>query len=1220
MTTRHESVCLDLEGDYTGDVLKAAAATKVLDHSIQSLGKASVKQSALTQTTIRDTDRLSSSLKRSESGLDSYTARLGLMTKAGLALAPAFSGISATAVPALSGLANILGITTVAAGVTAIAVNGVADASKALAKAELSGSAKDIEEAQRQLRLLAPEAASFVLELNKMIPALREVRNTGAAGIFDGAGRALDELDDALPRLEQFVGTYSDVIGDLIAGGAVDLTSGRWTEFVNFLEGEARPTLTTIGGAVGDLAHGMSELWMAMDPANDDLLGGLAKGADVFDKWASGLKDSEGFEKFLAYVQETGPEVVDTAISLAEAVVAIGTAAAPLSGPVLDGIQALAGAVESIASSPRGGARVGFAATSSVASLAKQGASAVASSPIGAGISDAISNAKDLAAAFKTTTEAETESAEASAQNAEEKASLADTVEEAAEKAGELTGANEAAADSDKKATAATEKNTKSQQSRAAALRQSAAALGKQAALMGGVMFASSGMADKMGMANTATMALTGAMIGGGAFGAVAGGLVGAFLDVQASAKSAKDTVKGWNDALESNDLPTIITSFKALSDSIAETNAQMGSLNPTSIKQYLGMTVSKKDGVMLPVDFQKKTQKESADFVNSVGYLMPSLGLDVHLQNLKDGVLYDMKDIEKGALQLQPVLDRMGVTWEQFAEMGELDGSNFKEINEFAARFNEELAYMNSNAARVDAVGAAIANLDDQFGSAEMRAAAFGEALSGALQPGLSLSEQTDNWIKSIRTLTDDLSDNSKTLRGNSDAALQNREAIRGRVEQLQSTLTAQAAAGASSEDLARSLRQQRETLIGAGEAAGISRRQMRAYLRQLGLTPELVRTTIEAAGIEVVSRKVKTLRRGYASLPKWIQTDIKANGVPKTTAEVDKLVKQFGLTEKQRTALIKLKDAGAKKGTTDIIKLLDKAGKKKATPEVKVDATQANTALAGVKSRLDGLHDKYVNVYVTEHKKDANANGGLYTYANSGLRFADGGYGVDGRYYQRQSQIVPGGANILWGEQETGWEAYISGKPSQRERNREIWAETGRRLGYDVEDGSLMRFADGGRLGGSAMRADGGGSGTRAAREAASALKGLAKEAKASESSLKKLKRRRESLLERRSELSDSVSTGLVSPLWEGDPWSDRGDPFSVLRGDIADAKAFNAGARTLRRKGLTGAALAEILRDGDVDRVRQMAGMTRSSRPAARSPAASPTDRRWRSSPRN
>ncbi|KEP75770.1 hypothetical protein HR12_23465 [Microbacterium sp. SUBG005] len=42
---------------------------------------------------------------------------------------------------------------------------------------------------------------------------------------------------------------------------------------------------------------------------------------------------------------------------------------------------------------------------------------------------------------------------------------------------------------------------------------------------------------------------------------------------------------------------------------------------------------------------------------------------------------------------------------------------------------------------------------------------------------------------------------------------------------------------------------------------------------------------------------------------------------------------------------------------------------------------------------------------------------------------------------------------------EPETVWEAYISGKPDQRERNVGIWQETGRRLGVQAAPTEVVR-----------------------------------------------------------------------------------------------------------------------------------------------------------------
>lgn len=68
------------------------------------------------------------------------------------------------------------------------------------------------------------------------------------------------------------------------------------------------------------------------------------------------------------------------------------------------------------------------------------------------------------------------------------------------------------------------------------------------------------------------------------------------------------------------------------------------------------------------------------------------------------------------------------------------------------------------------------------------------------------------------------------------------------------------------------------------------------------------------------------------------------------------------------------------------------------------------------------------------TPLKVPGTANGGLH-------EFADGGFATG---------IYKGGAPIhKFAEPETRWEAYISGKPGQEDRNRQIWVETGRRLG---------------------------------------------------------------------------------------------------------------------------------------------------------------------------
>lgn len=78
-----------------------------------------------------------------------------------------------------------------------------------------------------------------------------------------------------------------------------------------------------------------------------------------------------------------------------------------------------------------------------------------------------------------------------------------------------------------------------------------------------------------------------------------------------------------------------------------------------------------------------------------------------------------------------------------------------------------------------------------------------------------------------------------------------------------------------------------------------------------------------------------------------------------------------------------------------------------------------------------------------------------------------ADGGFDEAGRYVPRVPQMATGGRNILWQEDETIWESYISGKPSARQRNLEVMDKTARRLGGVFIRPGDLRMADGGTTG---------------------------------------------------------------------------------------------------------------------------------------------------------
>lgn len=111
---------------------------------------------------------------------------------------------------------------------------------------------------------------------------------------------------------------------------------------------------------------------------------------------------------------------------------------------------------------------------------------------------------------------------------------------------------------------------------------------------------------------------------------------------------------------------------------------------------------------------------------------------------------------------------------------------------------------------------------------------------------------------------------------------------------------------------------------------------------------------------------------------------------------------------------------------------------------PTAHVSLSGADTVLAQIaQMQYDASH---IDASLAS-RGPSSANGNVFDGGRT-MAFASGGMtrGVSG--------IARGGANILWAEPETGWEAYISGKSGASARNRQIWMEAGKRLGMFQQD----------------------------------------------------------------------------------------------------------------------------------------------------------------------
>jgi hypothetical protein len=226
-----------------------------------------------------------------------------------------------------------------------------------------------------------------------------------------------------------------------------------------------------------------------------------------------------------------------------------------------------------------------------------------------------------------------------------------------------------------------------------------------------------------------------------------------------------------------------------------------------------------------------------------------------------------------------------------------------------------------------------------------------------------MDLSEATDAFEGALRSLDDELAEGSRSLKGFGEGAIQNKEAVRGLASDLQALLVAQANAGAGPRQLARTLANGRDDILAFGRAAGLSEKDLRGFLRQIGLTPRLVRTVLRTQGIDKATADARRLRAQYESLPRNIRTFIRTNGVPKTRGELKDLEDKTGkLTKRERRILLSLKAEAARTGITNIGKLLANLDKKKAEPKATLKDKDFLRGRDQVNKGLDGLDKRKV------------------------------------------------------------------------------------------------------------------------------------------------------------------------------------------------------------------------------------------------------------------
>lgn len=377
---------------------------------------------------------------------------------------------------------------------------------------------------------------------------------------------------------------------------------------------------------------------------------------------------------------------------------------------------------------------------------------------------------------------------------------------------------------------------------------------------------------DKMGIANTATLALAGSFLG--PWGAAIGGGIGLVKDMSALNDDLEGSMQRVNVAAKSGDLQSWNAALEGQRNALQNYTEDMNAFETTLLGAKTILTLG---GPLRDAGKNSQAYLDNAaalqKYQTALEMITASVSPDKYERWKTFG--FTMADLQSTFERAAPAAAKFGIDLDAALKAG-ADSPEWHALIDAIRRYNTEV---DTAPGRSKAVGEALAGMRDEMNSTTDAASTLDDALQALFGPGLNQSAAADAWTESLIGLRKQIKDNSGALEGNSRAALDNREAIRSSVSSLSEKIAADAAAGESGDKLAASLLAGRKAIIDQATAAGANRGKVVDYLNALGLVPENLATIILTPGLLTAKQQVAALSKLYNLTPKEVRTLLKAD-----------------------------------------------------------------------------------------------------------------------------------------------------------------------------------------------------------------------------------------------------------------------------------------------------------------------------------------------------
>lgn len=823
-----------------------------------------------------DGDGGGSSIRRFLDDLDSSGGRMEFLVQSALALGPALVPIGGAATAALAGFGAAATAAASGVAVAVLAFQGVFSALGAVNDFSLDPTIANMQKLQVAMDQLAPAGQEFVTFLQDLRPQIQDLQADAQTAFFPGLQDGLTSLMENMPIAEEFVTNFGAAMGNLAADAGDRLNDPWWQDFFEFTATEGPRALTTFSKAVGNVVEGLAGMAMAFNPMATSFNNALLSMTERFANWGRTLADNDSFQGFADFVADTGPEVWETLGEIADALVAVVQAAAPIGAISLPIIGALADTIGAIADSPVGPVLIGIAAGLSAISRAMAIGSLANGSIIGKGIASIASSVKNLGAASFAMTGFGKSVGFANIQLAKAAPAMQNFGDLVRFVGTPLLAAPTAFG----------------------RFKSAVAGVGPGAAAAAGGLLAmgasASGVDTNMGVLQAT---LAGGLFGGSlgaaggnpltiAIGATAGAFTGLGIALLNAESDIDTSISAIHDTIEQTpaDFQNIFSAIEKTRAQIAETISA-----PIEAGTLQGVGVGGAHQAIVNAQAEEATEDLNAeeqaalDAAQAVSDLQVALGGNAIAV---DTTAKSAASLTRAVAEMRPIFESAGVSFDAILA-GDI---GIDEAVTEVERFN---AAADSLGGRTRAVGDAFAALQGTFTSTSASASTLSTALDTLLSPDLNAEAALDTFKSNLQGLSGELSKikeagDKDPFDGYTKGALEARAASRDVVSNFIAVAGAQAEAGAGSAHLAELLAHTREQFIAEGHAAGISIPIMKARANAIGLTPKLVSTVFKSVGLDASAVKARDLTQEYNKLSKPVRIAISEIGGQVTGAKL--------------------------------------------------------------------------------------------------------------------------------------------------------------------------------------------------------------------------------------------------------------------------------------------------------------------------------------------